>query len=164
MDCVLNLFVNKCLIVPIKLISKRPSTIYSKHSKIHFLHILKWRKYVIHSSWVSTKRAHLSMYECSLDDVAEFLTTKQMRKKYAEGNFSGGTGPSYRQINSRKDAKNVKASFTVIEEDSSPIHCNNENDGFNHQGVEYLNRKTKPRKLLKTFRHQIGMIALMKYI
>ena len=85
---------------------------------------------VIHSSWVSTKRTHLSIYECTLDDVAEFVTIKQMLKGYEEGNFGGGTGPSYMQINSRKDARNIKASFTVIEEDSSPIHCNDENDGF----------------------------------
>ena len=40
--------------------------------------------------------------------------------------FSSGTGPSYMQINSRKDGRNVKTSFTVLEEDSYPIHCNNE--------------------------------------
>ena len=85
---------------------------------------------VIHSSWVSTKRTHLSIYECTLDDVAEFVTIKQMLKGYEEGNFGGGTGPSYMQINSRKDARNNKASFTVIEEDSSPIRYNDENDGF----------------------------------
>ena len=50
---------------------------------------------VIHSSWVSTKRTHLSIYECTLDDVAEFVTIKQMLKGYKEGNFGGGTGPSY---------------------------------------------------------------------
>ena len=53
-----------------------------------------------------------------------------MLKEYEERNSSGGTGPSYMQLNSRKDAQNIKASFTVIEEDSSPIHCNNENDSF----------------------------------
>ena len=37
---------------------------------------------VIHSSWVSTKRIHLSVYECTLDDVAEFVTMKQMLKVY----------------------------------------------------------------------------------
>ena len=45
-----------------------------------------------------------------------------MLKGYKEGNFGGSTGPSYMQINSKKDAPNIKASFTVIEEDSSPIH------------------------------------------
>ena len=54
------------------------------------------------------------------------------------------------QINSRNDAQNIKASFIMIEEDSSPIHYNNENES------EDLNRKTKPRKLLKTFHHQNG--------
>ena len=62
--------------------------------------------------------------------VAEFITIKQMLKEYEERNSSGGTGPSYMQLNSRKDAQNTKASFTVIEEDSSPIHCNNDNDSF----------------------------------
>ena len=58
------------------------------------------------------------------------MTIKQMLKGYEEGNFGGGTGPSYMQINSRKDARNIKASFTVIEEDSSPVLYNDENDGF----------------------------------
>ena len=47
---------------------------------------------VIHSSWASTKRTHLSIYECTLDDVAEFVTIKQMLKGYEEGNFRGVLG------------------------------------------------------------------------
>ena len=47
---------------------------------------------VIHFSWVSTKRTHLSIYECTLDDVSEFVTIKQMLKGYDEGNFNGSTG------------------------------------------------------------------------
>ena len=34
------------------------------------------------------------------------------------------------QINNGKDARNIKALFTVIEEDSSAIHYTDENDGF----------------------------------
>ena len=105
---------------------------------------------VIHSSWVSTKRTHFFIYECTSDDVAEFVTIKQILKGYEEGNFGGGTGLSYMQINSRKYARNNKASFTVIEEDSSPIHYNDENDGFSPPS-EDLDRKAKPRKLLKRF-------------
>ena len=118
---------------------------------------------VIHSSQVSTKRTHLSIYECTLEYVAEFATIKQMLKGYQKGNFCGSTGPSYMQINSRKDARNIKAFFTVIEEDSFPIHYNDENDGFHHQGSEDLNQKAKPRKLLKMFHHQSVMIVLMKH-
>ena len=104
---------------------------------------------VIHSSWVSTKRTHLSIYECTLDDVAEFVTIKQMLKGYEEGNFGGGTGPSYMQINSRKDARNIKASFTVIEEDSSPIHYNDENDGFSPPRKRRSQSKSKTKKITK---------------
>ena len=53
---------------------------------------------VVHSSWVSTKGTHLPIYECTLDNVAEFVTTKQIVKGYEEGNFSCGTGLSYMQI------------------------------------------------------------------
>ena len=104
---------------------------------------------VIHSSWVSTKRTHLSIYECTLDDVAEFVTIKQMLKGYEEGNFCGGTGPSYMQINSRKDARNIKASFIVVEEDSSPIHCNDENDGFSPPRKRRSQSKSKNKKITK---------------
>ena len=73
---------------------------------------------------------HLSIHEFTLDDVAEFVTIKQMLKGYEERNFSGGNGPSYMQINIRKDAQNIKASFTVTEEDIFPIHYIDEYDGF----------------------------------
>ena len=72
---------------------------------------------VIHSSWVSKKRTHLSIYESTLDDVAEVVTIKQMLKRYEEGNFGGGTGPSYMQINSRKDTQNIKASLKYVKKD-----------------------------------------------
>ena len=91
------------------------------------------------------------------------MTIKQLLKGYEEGNFGGGTGPSYMQINSRKDVQNIKASFTIIKEDSSPIHYNMRMTVFHHPESEDLNRKVKPIKLLKTFYHQSGMIALMKH-
>ena len=84
----------------------------------------------IRLSLVSTKRTYLSIYECTLDDVKEFVTAKQILKGYEEGNFSGSTGPSYVQIDNRKDARNIKASFKVIEGDIFPILYNNENDSF----------------------------------
>ena len=74
-----------------------------------------------------------------------------MLKGYEEGHFGGGTGPSYMQINSRKDALNIKASFTVIEEDSSPIHCNDENDGFSPPGKRRSQSKNKTKKITNNF-------------
>ena len=84
----------------------------------------------IRLSLVSTRRTYLSIYECTLDDVKEFVTAKQILKGYEEGNFSGSTGPSYMLIDNRKDARNIKASFKVIEGDIFPILYNNENDSF----------------------------------
>ena len=70
-----------------------------------------------------------------------------MLKGYEEGNFGGGTGPSYMQINSRKDARNIKASFTVIEEDSSPVLYNDENDGFSPPRKRRSQSKNKTKKI-----------------
>ena len=70
-----------------------------------------------------------------------------MLKGYEEGNF--GTVPSYKQINSRKDAQNIKVSFTVIEEDSSPIHCNDEDDGFSPPRKRRSQLKNKTKKITK---------------
>ena len=53
------------------------------------------------------------------------------------------------QINSRKDARNIKASFTVIEEDSSPIHYNDENDGFSPPRKQRSQSKSKTKKITK---------------
>ena len=104
---------------------------------------------VIQSSWVSTKGTYISIYEYTLDDVAELVTIKQMLKEYEEGNFSGGTGPSYMHINSRKNAQNIKVSFTVIEEDSFPIHYNNHNDLFSPPKKQRSQSKNKTKKIIK---------------
>ena len=74
-----------------------------------------------------------------------------MLKKYEEGNFSGDTGPSYMQINNRKDAWNVKSSFTVIEEDGSPTHYNNENDNFSPPRKDRSQLENKTKKITKNF-------------
>ena len=74
-----------------------------------------------------------------------------MLKKYEEGNFSGDTGPSYMQINNRKDARNVKSSFTVIEEDGSPTHYNNENDNFSPPRKDRSQLENKAKKITKNF-------------
>ena len=103
----------------------------------------------IHSSWVSTKRTLLSIYECTSGDVAEFVRIKQMVKGYVEENFGSGTGRSYMQINSRKDARNIKASFTVFEEDTSYIHYNDENDSFSPPRKRRSQSKSKTKKTTK---------------
>ena len=72
-----------------------------------------------------------------------------MLKGYREENFGGGTGPSYMQINSRKVARNIKASFTVTEEGSSPIHYNDENDGLSPSRPRRSQSKSKTKKITK---------------
>ena len=69
-----------------------------------------------------------------------------MLKGYAEENFGGGTGSSYMEINSRKDARNIKVSFTVIEEDSFLIHYNDANDGFSPPRKRRSQSKSKTKK------------------
>ena len=47
---------------------------------------------VIKLSWVSTNTTYLLIYEYNSDDAAEFITIKQMLKRYEEGKFSSGSG------------------------------------------------------------------------
>ena len=68
-------------------------------------------------------------------------------KRYEERNFGGGTEPLYMQINNRKEARNIKASLTVIEEESSPIHYNDENDGFSQRRKQRSQSKSKTKKI-----------------
>ena len=49
----------------------------------------------------------------------------------------------------RKDARNIKASFTVIEEDCSSIHYNDENDGFSPPRKRRSQSKNKTKKITK---------------
>ena len=57
---------------------------------------------------------------------------------------------SYMEISSRKDAQNIKASFTVIEEDSSLIHYNGANDGFSTPRKRRSQSKSKTKKITKS--------------
>ena len=68
-------------------------------------------------------------------------------KRYEERNFGGGTEPLYMQINNRKEARNIKASLTVIEEESSTIHYNDENDGFSPRRKQRSQSKSKTKKI-----------------
>ena len=49
----------------------------------------------MHSSRVTQKKTHLSIYRACTDDICKQVTTKQMLKGYEEGLFIGGTGPLF---------------------------------------------------------------------
>ena len=65
---------------------------------------------VIHSSWVTTKRTHMTLYEATIDDIAEHVTIKQMLKAYDDGGFGGGTGPNFKELEARKLARKERVS------------------------------------------------------
>lgn len=47
---------------------------------------------VIHSSWVTTKWAQMTLYEIIIDNIAANVTIKQTPKHYSNSRFGGGTG------------------------------------------------------------------------
>ena len=47
---------------------------------------------VIHSTWVTSGQVHLDLYDSTVDDITDFVNTKQMVKGYCDGSYKGGTG------------------------------------------------------------------------
>ena len=60
---------------------------------------------VIYSSWVTTKRTHMTLYDATINDIVEHVTIKQMLKAYSDGGFGGGTGPNFKELEARKLAR-----------------------------------------------------------
>ena len=77
---------------------------------------------VIHSSWVTTKRTHMTLYEATIDDIAEHVTIKQMLKAYDDGGFGGATGPSFKDLEARKLARKERASSQAIANNDDAVN------------------------------------------
>ena len=73
---------------------------------------------VIHSSWVTQKRTHLSAYETAVDDICEMITVKQMLQGYADDSFCGGTGPSFNTFQIRRKAREASTCSMIFEGES----------------------------------------------
>ena len=106
---------------------------------------------VVHFSWVTLQRTHLSLYESAIEDIAEQINIKQMLKAHDEGSFSGGTGPSSKTLQQRNEARaNVMSSKILdahedaTESNSSDICSVNINDGCSPSRV--VNNKPSKTK------------------
>ena len=73
---------------------------------------------VIHSSWVTQKRTHLSAYETTIDDISEMITVKQRWEGYADGSFHGGTDPSFITLQIRRKAREASTCSMIFEGES----------------------------------------------
>ena len=65
---------------------------------------------------VTQKRAQLSIYEACVGDICEQVTVKQMLKGYEEGSFTGGTGPSFGNLQQRQKARDDSLTSKIIED------------------------------------------------
>ena len=52
----------------------------------------------------------MTLYEATIDDIAEHVTIKQMLKAYDDGGFGGGTGPNFKELEARKLARKERVS------------------------------------------------------
>ena len=66
----------------------------------------------IHSSLVTTKWAHMTLYQIIIDNVAENVTIKQTPKHYSNSRFGGGTGPDLKELEARKKNKKRNSIFS----------------------------------------------------
>lgn len=77
---------------------------------------------VMHSSWVTTKRRHVTLYEPTIDDITEHLAIKQMLKDYGNGRFGGGTGRNIKELEARKLARKERVSSQIIANNDDAIN------------------------------------------
>ena len=73
---------------------------------------------VIHSSWVTTKRTHMT----TIDDIAEHVAIKQMLKVYSDGGFGGSTGPNFKELEARKLAGKERVSSQIIANNDDAVN------------------------------------------
>ena len=74
---------------------------------------------MIHSSWVTSNRTHLTFFEAAVDHIAEQVTVKRMLAGYGDGAFDGATGPSHMKLDKRKDGKHKSIPSRINEDVSS---------------------------------------------
>ena len=73
---------------------------------------------VIHSSWVSSRKTNIDLFDAAVDDITEFIRVKQMLRNYKEGSFGGCSGPSFDNLRKRKLARQDKVLNKVMDNDS----------------------------------------------
>ena len=56
----------------------------------------------------------MTLYEATIDDIAEHVTIKQMIKASGDGGFGGGTGPYFKELEARKLARKERVSSQII--------------------------------------------------
>ena len=71
---------------------------------------------------MTTKRTHMTLYEATIDDIAEHVTIKQMLKAYGDGGFRGGTGPNFKDLEARKLARKERVSSQIIANNDNGVN------------------------------------------
>ena len=77
---------------------------------------------LIHSSWVTTKRTHMTLYEATIDDIVEHVTIKQILKPHGDGGFGGGTGPNFKELEAQKLARKERVSSQITASNDDAIN------------------------------------------
>ena len=83
---------------------------------------------VIHSSWVTIKRTLITLYEATIDDIAEHVTIKQMLKAYGDAGFGGGTGPNFKGLEAQKLARKERVSSQIIANNDNAVNIDDIRD------------------------------------
>ena len=73
---------------------------------------------------MTRKRTHLTLYEATIDDIAEHVTIKQVPKAYRDVGFGGGSGPNFKELEARKLARKERVLSQIIANNDNDVNIN----------------------------------------
>ena len=108
----------------------------------------------IHSSWVTTKGTHITLYEATIGDIAEHVTIKQILKGYGNGELGVCTGSNFKELEARKLARNERISSQIIANNDNAINIDfsqQQQQQQKHDNIDSDDGCSPPQKLKSSF-------------
>ena len=94
----------------------------------------------------------MTLYEATIDDIAEHVTIKQMIKASGDGGFEGGTGPNFKELEARKLARKERVSSQIIATNDDAVNVDfSQQQQQKHDDMDRDDGCSPPRKQKRFF-------------
>ena len=94
----------------------------------------------------------MTLYEATIDDIAEHVTIKQMLKAYGNGGFGGGAGPNFKEPEVRKLARKETVSSQIIVNNDDAVNIDfSQQQQQKHGDIDSDDGCSPPRKQKRFF-------------
>ena len=89
----------------------------------------------------------MTLYEATIDDIAEHVTIKQMPKAYRDVGFRGGSGPNFKELEARMLARKERVLSQIIANNDNDVNVIfSQKQRQKHHDIDSDNGCSPPRK------------------